>query len=134
MENTGKEMYVIKRNGTTETVSFDKISARVKNLAREQNLKINYTSLVIKVIDQLHDGISTSKIDELTAEQAASLSTLHPDYGGLASALVISNLHKKTNSSFSKTMNQLYAFKDSRSNAVPLLSSAFIQVVNEFGA
>ena len=134
MENTEKEMYVIKRNGTTETVSFDKISARVKNLAREQNLKINYTSLVIKVIDQLHDGISTSKIDELTAEQAASLSTQHPDYGGLASALVISNLHKKTNSSFSKTMTQLYAFKDSRSNAVPLLSAAFIQVVNEYGA
>jgi len=134
MENTEKEMYVIKRNGTTETVSFDKISTRVKNLAREQNLKINYTSLVIKVIDQLHDGISTSKIDELTAEQAASLSTQHPDYGGLASALVISNLHKKTDSSFSKTMNQLYAFKDNHSNAVPLLSNEFIQVVNEYGA
>ena len=134
MENTEKEMYVIKRNGTTETVSFDKISARVKNLAREQNLKINYTSLVIKVIDQLHDGISTSKIDELTAEQAASLSTQHPDYGGLASALVISNLHKKTDSSFSKTMAKLYAFKDNQSNDVPLLSATFIQVVNEYGA
>jgi ribonucleoside-diphosphate reductase alpha subunit len=131
---TEKEMHVIKRNGSTETVSFDKISARVRNLAREHYLKINYTSLVIKVIDQLHDGISTSKIDELTAEQAASLSTNHPDYGGLASALVVSNLHKKTDVSFSKTMNQLYAFKDSLSNSVPLLSSAFIQVVNEFGA
>ena len=135
MENyTENEMYVIKRNGISEVVSFDKILSRVKNLGLEHNLKLNYTNLVIKVIDQLHNGISTSKIDELTAEQAASLSTHHPDYGGLASALVVSNLHKKTNESFSKTMNQLYAFKDKHSNASPLLSLEFIQVVNEYAA
>ena len=85
---------VIKRNGTRENVSFDKILTRVKILGKEHNLQINYTSLVIKVIDQLHDSISTSQIDELTAEQAASLATNHPDYSKLASALVISNLHK----------------------------------------
>jgi len=102
-----KDMIVIKRSGRREAVSFDKILTRVKKIGEEFELKINYTSLVIKVIDQLHDTISTSKIDELTAEQAASLSTKHPDYGVLASALVVSNLQKNTNDVFSEAMNEL---------------------------
>ena len=102
-----KDMIVIKRSGQREAVSFDKILTRVKKIGEEFNLKLNYTSLVIKVIDQLHDTISTSKIDELTAEQAASLSTKHPDYGVLASALVVSNLQKNTNKVFSEAMNEL---------------------------
>jgi ribonucleotide reductase alpha subunit len=102
-----KDMIVIKRSGRKEAVSFDKILTRVKKIGEEFELKINYTSLVIKVIDQLHDTISTSKIDELTAEQAASLSTKHPDYGVLASALVVSNLQKNTNNVFSEAMNEL---------------------------
>ena len=111
MENYDeKEMHVIKRNGNKETVSFDKILARVKTLGNEHNININYTNLVIKVIDQLFDGISTSLIDELTAEQAASMSTIHYDYGTLAGILVISNLHKKTTNSFSKAMSENPSF------------------------
>tara|TARA_Y100000591_G_scaffold276560_1_gene253803 strand:- start:1755 stop:4538 length:2784 start_codon:yes stop_codon:yes gene_type:complete len=126
-----KEMRVIKRNGNKEVVSFDKILNRVKILGKEHNLKINYTSLVIKVIDQLHDSISTSKIDELTAEQAASLATTHPDYGKLASALVVSNLHKNTISLFSDAMNKLYNFRDKCDNLKPLLDDNFIKIVND---
>ena len=65
------EMQVQKRNGSYEDVSFDKILRRVKNLGSniEPSLSINYTPLVIKVIDQLYDGIDTTSIDELTAEQ-----------------------------------------------------------------
>jgi ribonucleoside-diphosphate reductase alpha subunit len=102
-----KDMIVVKRSGKKEAVSFDKILSRVKKIGEEFNLKINYTGLVIKVIDQLHDNISTSKIDELTAEQAASLSTKHPDYGVLSSALVVSNLQKNTTPLFSDAMNEL---------------------------
>jgi ribonucleoside-diphosphate reductase alpha subunit len=132
METTGiKEMHVIKRSGETETVSFDKILNRVKKIGNEFNLKINYSGLVIKVIDQLHDNISTSKIDELTAEQAASLSTKHPDYGTLASALVVSNLQKNTTDKFSEAMNKLFNFKDVNNSEVPLLSKTFINVVNK---
>ena len=125
-----KEMQVIKRSGKSEAVSFDKILNRVKKIGSEHNLKINYSGLVIKVIDQLHDGISTTKIDELTAEQAASLSTKHPDYGSLASALVVSNLQKNTTDKFSEAMNNLYNFKDVNNSDVPLLSKRFITVVN----
>ena len=131
-EENQKEMQVIKRSGKTESVSFDKILNRVKKLGVEHNLSVNYGGLVIKVIDQLHDGISTSKIDELTAEQAASLSTKHPDYGTLSSALVISNLQKNTTPLFSEAMNILYNFKDVNDNTVPLLSKTFIEIVNNY--
>lgn len=126
-----KEMHVLKRSGISEPVSFDKILNRVKKLGLDHNLNLNYSGLVIKIIDQLHDGISTSKIDELTAEQAASLSTTHPDYGSLASAIVVSNLQKNTTSYFSDAMNNLYNFKDINNNKVPLLSHLFINTVNK---
>ena len=68
------EMKVEKRNGSLENISFDKILARVKKLGDQKNLNVTYSKLVMKVIDQLYDGIPTSKIDELTAEQCATLS------------------------------------------------------------
>ena len=123
-------MYVKKRNGKREMVSFDKISKRVRSLGKEHNININFTSLVMKIIEQLYDGINTSLIDELTAEQSASLSTTHPDYTKLASSLVISNLHKKTDSSFSNVMNKIFNFKDVNGDHKPLLSRKFINIVN----
>ena len=125
-----EEMHVIKRNGNTEIVSFDKILKRIKNIGTEAKLSINYTSLAMKVIDQLYNGIDTSKLDELTAEQCASLSTNHPDYGTLASRLVISNLHKKTSSSFIEVINELYNFRDVNNNHVPLISFDIMNIVN----
>jgi len=130
MENNN-EMHVKKRNGKIEDVSFDKILKRVKNLGLEHNININYTTLVIKIIDQLFNGICTSRIDELTAEQAASMSTISPDYSKLASALVISNLHKNTNNVFSKSMNILYNYKDINTENVPLLAENIITIINK---
>lgn len=98
--NSHTEMRVLKRNGTLEDVAFDKILNRVKKIGNEANININYSSLVIKVIDQLYDKIPTTKIDELTAEQCASLSTKSPEYGILAGRIVISNHQKNTPSSF----------------------------------
>ena len=105
-------MYVTKRNGQTEIVSFDKILKRIKKVGQEVNLKLNYTSLTMKVIDQLYDGISTKKIDELTAEQCAVMSTNNPDYGTLAGCIVVSNHQKNTDALFSNVMMSLYNFKD----------------------
>ena len=50
------EMYVIKRNGSKEAVTFDKILKRIKTIGNQLNLKITYTPLAMKVIDQLYDG------------------------------------------------------------------------------
>jgi len=126
-----KEMCVKKRNGVLENVSFDKILTRVKTLGAEHNISINYITLVIKIIDQLYDKIETSKIDELTAAQAASMSSIHPDYGTLASVLVTSNLHKKTDDLFSCAMNKIYNFKDINKISTPLLADKFIDIVNK---
>jgi len=116
------EMRVTKRNGNVEDIAFDKILNRIKKLGSEANIQINYSSLAMKVIDQLYDTIPTSKIDELAADQCASLSTLHPDYGILASRIVISNHQKNTLSSFSDTMSKLYHFKDIHDAHKPLVS------------
>ena len=77
-DNTDEDMYVTKRNGSLEIISFDKILKRVKNLGYEFNLSIQYTQLVMKVIDQLYNNIKTSEIDELTAQQCASMASINP--------------------------------------------------------
>ena len=82
-------MLVIKRDDTLQAVSFDKILNRIKNIGvldpKKSKLNgVNYTLLGMKVIDQLHDRIKTTKIDELTAEQCATMAATHPDYLTLA--------------------------------------------------
>jgi ribonucleoside-diphosphate reductase alpha subunit len=120
------EMHVIKRNGKTEDISFDKILKRIKILGQEAgNIQINYSALVMKVIDQLYDKIETTKIDELAAEHCASMSTQHYDYGTLASRIVISNHQKNTNAQFSKVVKQLYQNEDADGTNKPLVSQQF---------
>jgi ribonucleotide reductase alpha subunit len=128
--NNNSEMRVQKRNGSLEEISFDKILNRIKKLGHEANIQINYSSLVMKVIDQLYDKIPTTKIDELTAEQCASLSTIHPDYGALASRIVVSNHHKNTQPNFSDIVNTLYNFTDIHGIKYPLISSDLYNFVS----
>ena len=125
-----QEMRVIKRNGKYENVGFDKILKRVKGIGIECGIKLNYTPFVMKVIDQLYDGIPTTKIDELTAEQCASLSVQHPDYNTLAGRIIISNHHKNTNSSFFSVMKKLYEFTDIHNNHYPIVCKDFFDIVN----
>ena len=73
------EENVVKRDGRREIFSFDKILKRLKTLGNDE-LKINYTNLVKKIIDRLHDNILTTEIDELTAQQCAALITTHYDF------------------------------------------------------
>jgi ribonucleotide reductase alpha subunit len=116
------DMRVTKRNGELEEIAFDKILKRIKKLGLEAGIHINYQQLVMKVIDQLYDKISTTKIDELAAEQCAALSTLHPDYGTLAGRIVVSNHQKNTEPLFSNVMQTLYEFKDKDGKNKPLVS------------
>lgn len=132
INNTSYDMTVKKRNGEYQPVSFDKILQRIKSLGQGygQTLMINYTELAMKVIEQLYDGIETTKIDELTAEQCASMSITHPDYGILASRILISNHHKNTNPSFTQTMINLYNFKDIHGIHSPLISKDVFDIIN----
>ena len=120
---TNEELYILKRDGSKEILSFDKILKRVKALGTETkpHLNVNYSQLVMKVVDQLYNTMPTYVIDELTAEQCASLITKHLDYGTLASRIIVSNNHKNTLASFAVTMDKLYHFKDIHGLHSPLI-------------
>jgi ribonucleoside-diphosphate reductase alpha chain len=106
-------MFVIKRDGKTESVKFDKITARIEKLCYSLNPNlVDPVDVAKKVIEGLYDGVTTSELDNLAAETAASLTTKHPDYALLASRIAVSNLHKNTIKSFSETMRKLYYYKD----------------------
>jgi ribonucleoside-diphosphate reductase alpha chain len=126
MENT-TDMRVTKRNGELQDIAFDKIQERVKKLGNEAGIQINYSSLVMKVIDQLYDKISTAKIDELAAEQCASMSTNNPDYGTLAARIIISNHQKNTDQYFDMVVNRLSNFKNSKGEVKPLISKELFE-------
>jgi ribonucleoside-diphosphate reductase alpha chain len=153
------DMYVTKRNGKIEPISFDKILRRIKSISLSNaiipaeeiskggspsfqsekltsgnplnvSLKIHFTNLAMKVIDQLYNKISTNKIDELTAQQCASMASIHPDYNILASRVIISNHHRDTPSTFSKAMNMLYKNKDNHGKPSPLISDDFYSFIH----
>ena len=126
-----QEDYVLKRNGQTEPMSFDKILKRVKGLG-ENNLKVNYSQLTQKIIDRLYDKIPTSFIDELTAQQCASLTTTNPDYGTLASRILISNHHKNTDENFFNVSEKLYNFHDIHNKHHPIISKKQFDIISKF--
>ena len=45
----------------------------------------------MKVIEGLFDGVTTSELDNLAAEVAATNTITHPDYALLASRIAVSN-------------------------------------------
>ena len=126
------DMHVIKRNGKKEIISFDKILKRIKAVGKHFNLQnIIYAQLTMKVIDQLYNNIETTKIDELTAQQCASMTSIHPDYTKLASAITISNLQKNTSNSFYETISKLYNFVDVNNNDYKLIHENIMKIVEE---
>jgi len=130
--DSSTEMRVTKRDGELQEVAFDKIMERVKKLGQEAGIHINYSSLVMKVIDQLYDTIPTAKIDELAAEQCASLSTNHPDYATLAARIIVSNHQKNTEPIFSNVIMTLNEFNDIKGNNKPLVSEMLCDFTKYF--
>ena len=91
-------MYVIKRDGRRESVKFDKITARIERLCYGLDaVFVQPVEVAMKVVSGIYDGVTTSELDNLAAETAASMTTKHPDYAILAARIAISNLHKNTN-------------------------------------
>jgi ribonucleoside-diphosphate reductase alpha chain len=106
-------MKVKKRDGRSEEVSFDKIMRRIYYLCDGLDQRyIDIIEICKKVILGLYDGVSTSILDNLAAETAASMATVHPDYAILAARIAVSNLHKNTSASFSETMQMLHEYVD----------------------
>ena len=105
-------MYVIKRDGKRELVQFDKITARIKKLCYSLHESVDPQRVAMRVIEGVYDGVSTTELDNLAAEVAATNAVTHPDYASLASRIAVSNLHKATKKSFAETMNDLYNYVD----------------------
>ncbi|WP_212002765.1 ribonucleoside-diphosphate reductase subunit alpha [Chitinophaga sp. HK235] len=125
-------MFVIKRDGRKEAVKFDKITARIEKLCYGFNTEyVDAIDVAKKVIQGLYDGVTTSELDNLAAETAASLTTKHPDYALLASRIAVSNLHKNTEKSFSKTMRKLYNYIDPKTGKNAALLSDEVWAIVE---
>ncbi|AGE56464.1 ribonucleotide reductase large subunit [Paramecium bursaria Chlorella virus NE-JV-1] len=136
MINHKMKMNVIKRDGSTEAVSFDKIMTRIGRLCWpeggkpthrgsriQSGLDVDISRIVGSVCSSIVDNITTVKLDELTADKAASLTTLNPDYGILAARIAVSNLQKQTTDSVVDTFEEMSH----------LLSDDFLKNVRTYG-
>lgn len=123
-------MYVIKRDGRKEQIMFDKITARVRKLCYGLNELVDPLKVAMRVIEGLYDGVTTSELDNLAAEIAATMTTAHPDYARLAARISVSNLHKNTKKTFSEVMHDLYTYVNPRTGKdAPLLSDEVYKVI-----
>ena len=125
-------MYVLKRDGKREPVMFDKITARVKKMCYGLNKIVDPVKVAMRVIEGLYDGVTTSELDNLAAETAATMTTAHPDYAKLAARIAVSNLHKNTKKSFSETMDDLYYYVNPRTDKkAPLLADDVYKIIKD---
>ena len=113
-------MRVVKRNGDTENVSFDKVLKRIQLLSNELNVDVY--DIAQKVCGRIYNGVNTSELDELAAQLCSSMMIDNPDYGKLAARIIISNHHKNTSPSFSETIQIMYNNKDLEGNSSPLVN------------
>jgi ribonucleoside-diphosphate reductase subunit M1 len=118
-------MDVTKRDGRRQPVQFDKITARIKKLS--YGLACEPVLVAQKVTTGVYDGVTTSELDELASETAASMTSVHPDYSILAARIAVSNLHKGTLKSFSETAKVMYEY----ANGSQLLSDDVYEVIRK---
>ncbi len=125
-------MHVVKRDGHKEPVMFDKITARIRKLCYGLSPLVDPTKVAMRVIEGLYDGVTTSELDNLAAEVAATMTTTHPDYAQLAARVSVSNLHKNTKKTFSEVMTDLYEYVNPHTNKkAPLLSDEVFNIIME---
>lgn len=121
------EMFVVKRDGTREPVSFDKVLERIRKAAA--GLSVNYTRLAQLVLAEIHDGVHTTELDELAARLAVSYMTTHPDWGVLAAQIIVSNCQRSAPKTFSEAMEILATLKDSHGVSTPALAPHVIAFI-----
>ncbi len=125
-------MYVVKRDGRKEPVMFDKITSRIKKMCYGLNDHVDPVKVAMRVIEGLYDGVTTSELDNLAAEVAATLTISHPDYAKLAARISVSNLHKNTKKSFSEVMEDLYEYVNPRTGKkAPMVSDEVYDVIQK---
>lgn len=128
-------MFVIKRDGHQEPVSFDKITARIITLCKGLDPQVDPIQIAQKVVSGVYPGVTTSQLDELAAETAASCATQHPDFSKLAARISVSNHHKLTSPSFSEIVHKFYHHKHPKTGLdAPLVSEELFRMCQVHGA
>jgi ATP cone domain len=123
-------MFILKRDGRKQSVSFDKITKRIVTLCDGLDPAVDPIVVAQKVVQGVYPGVTTSQLDELASETAASCSTQHPDFAKLAARISISNMHKNTEESFSKVISKAFGHIHPKTKQpAPLVSEQLFKVV-----
>ena len=123
-------MRVLKRDGRKEAVKFDKITARIEKLCYGLSEYVDPVAVAKRVVDGVYDGVTTSELDNLAAETAASMTIKHPDYANLAARIAVSNLHKSTKKSFSETIQDLHEYINPETGKrAPLIADDVYEII-----
>ncbi|CCE78385.1 Piso0_001007 [Millerozyma farinosa CBS 7064] len=124
-------MYVYKRDGRKEPVRFDKITARIQRLCYGLDTEhVDAVAITQRVISGVYQGVNTIELDNLAAETAAYMTTIHPDYAILAARIAVSNLHKQTTKQFSQVCKQLYEYVNPKTGLhSPMISDETYEVI-----
>jgi len=110
-------MKITKRNGKKENIKFDKVLARIKKQTYGLDNKfVEPVEIAQKVISGLYDGVTSTEVDALASETAASMTIKHPDYSILASRIAITSLYKDIDKSFTNTIDKLYNYIDPKTD------------------
>jgi ribonucleotide reductase alpha subunit len=125
--NTPVDMYVIKRDGSKEPVQFDKVLERMRKAAA--GLSVNYTRLAQLTLAEIHDGVTTTELDEIAARIAISYVTVHPDWGFLASQIILSNCQRNAPPTFSAAMEELGALTNVQGTPTPALAEDILEFI-----
>lgn len=122
-------MNVVKRDGRSEEVAFEKVQERIAKAAL--GLAVNVPKVAQGVLARIVDGITTTELDNITANLSYSWSTIHPDYATLASRIALSNHQKNTPSTLLETVEILNMVKDKTGTPASLLHPDYVETVRK---
>jgi ribonucleoside-diphosphate reductase alpha chain len=125
-------MNVVKRNGSFEPVSFDKVLTRIQTAA--VGLEVNPTLIAQRTLLRIYDGVKTSELDELAAQLSISLMTTNLDYGTLAARIAVSNHHKNTSDKFTEVVFELSKQTVAKTGeTISIVSEELIDICQKYG-
>ena len=123
-------MYVVKRNGYRQQISFDKVTKRISNLVDELDIiDVEVHKVAQATVARLYNGITTKQIDELSAKICASYAADNPEYSKLGGAICISNLQKNTKGNFCQVVDLLWNHVDENGKSQPIVNKELLQVM-----
>ena len=126
-------MDIIKRDGSKEPLKLAKISSRINKLTYGLHESVDPDKVSAKVASGLYDGVSSTLLDQLSSETAASLITEHPDYGKLAARIAITSLYKDVVKNFSVVAESLYNYINPKTgDKAGMISEATFAVIQKY--